>query len=52
MQRLITCNLVEEFDGTALLTTRGIKAPLSNELVVISPLFDVHTITATLTVLV
>jgi len=26
MQRLITCNLVEEFDGTALLTTRGIKA--------------------------
>jgi hypothetical protein len=26
MQRLITCNLVEEFDGTALLTIRGIKA--------------------------
>jgi hypothetical protein len=26
MLRLITCNLVEEFDGTALLTTRGIKA--------------------------
>jgi hypothetical protein len=26
MQRLITCNLVEEFDGTALLTTRGIEA--------------------------
>jgi hypothetical protein len=26
MQRLITCNLVEEFDGTALLTTRGINA--------------------------
>ncbi len=26
MQRLITSNLVEEFDGTALLTTRGIEA--------------------------
>jgi hypothetical protein len=26
MQRLITCNLIEEFDGTALLTTRGIEA--------------------------
>ena len=26
MQRLIKCNLVEEFDGTALLTIRGIKA--------------------------
>jgi len=26
MRRLITCNLVEEFDGTALLTIRGIKA--------------------------
>ena len=26
MQRLITCDLVEEFDGTALLTTRGIEA--------------------------
>ena len=26
MQRLIKCNLVEEFNGTALLTTRGIKA--------------------------
>jgi hypothetical protein len=26
MQRLITCNLVEEFDGTALLTIRGIEA--------------------------
>jgi len=26
MQRLITCNLVEEFCGTALLTTRGIEA--------------------------
>jgi hypothetical protein len=26
MQRLVACNLVEEFDGTALLTTRGIEA--------------------------
>jgi hypothetical protein len=26
MQRLVTCNLVEEFDGTALLTDRGIEA--------------------------
>ena len=26
LQRLITCNLVEELDGTALLTTRGIEA--------------------------
>ena len=26
MQRLVTCNLVEEFCGTALLTTRGIEA--------------------------
>ena len=59
MQRLITCNLVEEFDGTALLTTRGIRAAsllsptsLGNEMVLISPLFDVHVITATLTVLV
>jgi CDP-diacylglycerol pyrophosphatase len=26
MQRLITCNLVEELDGTALLTTSGIEA--------------------------
>jgi hypothetical protein len=26
MQRLITCNFVEEFDGTALLTTRGLEA--------------------------
>jgi hypothetical protein len=26
MQRLITCNLVEEFCGTALLTTLGIEA--------------------------
>jgi hypothetical protein len=25
MQRLVTCNLVEEFCGTALLTTRGIE---------------------------
>jgi hypothetical protein len=25
MQRLVTCNLVEEFCGTALLTIRGIK---------------------------
>ena len=26
MQRLITCNLVEELDGTALLTSGGIEA--------------------------
>jgi hypothetical protein len=26
MQRLIKCNLVEEFDGTALLTARGVEA--------------------------
>jgi len=26
MQRLITCNLVEELDGTALLTSSGIEA--------------------------
>jgi hypothetical protein len=26
MQRLIDCDLVEEFDGTALLTLRGIDA--------------------------
>ncbi len=26
MQRLVHCDLVEEFDGTALLTLRGIKA--------------------------
>jgi hypothetical protein len=26
MQRLVACNLVEEFDGTALLTARGIEA--------------------------
>jgi len=26
MQRLITCNLIEEFNGTALLTVRGIEA--------------------------
>jgi hypothetical protein len=26
MQRLVACNLVEEFDGTALLTTKGIEA--------------------------
>jgi hypothetical protein len=26
MQRLVTCNLVEEFDDTALLTVRGIEA--------------------------
>jgi hypothetical protein len=26
MQKLVTCNLVEEFDGTALLTDRGIEA--------------------------
>jgi hypothetical protein len=26
MQRLVSCNLVEEFDGTALLTLRGIQA--------------------------
>jgi hypothetical protein len=26
MQRLITSNLVEEFNGTTLLSTRGIKA--------------------------
>jgi hypothetical protein len=26
MQKLVTCNLVEEFDGTALLTARGIEA--------------------------
>jgi hypothetical protein len=26
MQRLVTCNFVEEFDGTALLTVRGIEA--------------------------
>jgi hypothetical protein len=25
MKRLVTCNLVEEFDGTALLTVRGIE---------------------------
>jgi hypothetical protein len=24
--RLVMCNLVEEFEGTALLTTRGIEA--------------------------
>jgi len=26
MQKLITCNLVEELDGTALLTSSGIEA--------------------------
>jgi hypothetical protein len=26
MQRLVACNLVEEFEGTALLTNRGIEA--------------------------
>ena len=26
MQRLVTCNLVEEFDGTALLTVSGLEA--------------------------
>jgi hypothetical protein len=26
MQRLVACNLVEEFDGTALLTATGIEA--------------------------
>jgi hypothetical protein len=26
MKRLVRCNLVEEFDGTALLTARGIEA--------------------------
>jgi len=26
MQRLVMCNLVEEFNGTALLTVRGIEA--------------------------
>jgi hypothetical protein len=26
MQRLVACNLVDEFDGTALLTARGIEA--------------------------
>jgi hypothetical protein len=26
MQRLVMCNLVEEFDGTAVLTARGIEA--------------------------
>jgi hypothetical protein len=26
MQRLVTCNLIEEFDGTALLTASGIEA--------------------------
>jgi hypothetical protein len=41
IQRLITCNLVEEFDGTALLTIvvlrrRRYFRPLSNEMVVIS----------------
>ena len=54
MRRLITCNLVEELDGTALLTSSGIEAAAllaRNEMVVIFPLFDVHTITATLTVL-
>jgi len=25
MKNLVTCNFVEEFDGTALLTARGIK---------------------------
>jgi hypothetical protein len=29
MQRLMTCNLVEEFNGTALLTTSGIEAAAS-----------------------
>jgi hypothetical protein len=29
MQRLVRCNLVEEFDGTALLTARGIEAAAS-----------------------
>ena len=26
MQRLVRCNFVEEFDGTALLTAKGIEA--------------------------
>jgi hypothetical protein len=26
MQRLVTCNLVEEFDGTALLALSGLEA--------------------------
>jgi hypothetical protein len=25
MHKLVTCNLVEEFDGTALLTARGLE---------------------------
>jgi hypothetical protein len=29
MQKLVTCDFVEEFDGTALLTARGIKAAAS-----------------------
>jgi hypothetical protein len=28
MQRLVVCNLVEEFNGTAILTERGIKAAM------------------------
>jgi hypothetical protein len=53
MQRLITCKLVEEFDGIALLTSRGIEAaalllPTSNE---VSPPFVVQTLTGTPTVL-
>jgi hypothetical protein len=29
IQRLVTCNLIEEFDGTALLTASGIEAAAS-----------------------
>jgi hypothetical protein len=57
MQRLVTCNLVEEFCGTALLTTvvlrrRRYFRPLSNVMVVIFAALPRHTIIATLTVLV
>jgi hypothetical protein len=36
MQKLVNCNLIEEFDGTALLTRKGIAAaallsPTENE---------------------
>jgi hypothetical protein len=29
IQKLVTCDFVEEFDGTALLTARGIEAAAS-----------------------